>query len=88
MDKFLRYLRIAFSAYCGIAAVLLCVLWVRSYSHDDLLFVRHDSTKSTWLGVIQVSETTSVLHSVIGVVQLCWKGSRMLVIIWKFNPVQ
>jgi hypothetical protein len=31
MKRFLRYLRIAFSAACGIACVLLCVLWVRSY---------------------------------------------------------
>ena len=31
MAKVLSYLRIAFSATCVIAAVLLCVLWVRSY---------------------------------------------------------
>ncbi len=31
MHRFLRYLRIAFSATCGIACVLLIVLWVRSY---------------------------------------------------------
>ena len=31
MSKFWRYLRIAFSATCLIVAVLLCVLWVRSY---------------------------------------------------------
>ena len=31
MPKALRYLRIAFSAFCGIVAVLLCALWVRSY---------------------------------------------------------
>jgi len=30
-----RYLRIAFSVSCGIVAVLLCVLWVRSYSYGD-----------------------------------------------------
>ncbi len=32
MPRFLRYLRLAFSATCLIAGVLLCVLWVRSYS--------------------------------------------------------
>ncbi len=32
MRKFLRYLRIAFTAVCGIMVVLLVVLWVRSYS--------------------------------------------------------
>ncbi len=31
MRRFLRYLRIAFSATCLIACVLLIVLWVRSY---------------------------------------------------------
>ena len=30
-----RYLRIAFSAACGFACVLLIVLWVRSYSSYD-----------------------------------------------------
>ena len=35
MAKFLRYLRIAFSATCLIACVLLCVLWVRSYRWFD-----------------------------------------------------
>ena len=31
MPRYLRYLRIAFSATCLIACVLLIVLWVRSY---------------------------------------------------------
>ena len=31
MSRYLRYLRIAFSATCLIACVLLIVLWVRSY---------------------------------------------------------
>jgi hypothetical protein len=35
MLRYLRYLRIAFSAICGIACVLLCVLWVRSYWWSD-----------------------------------------------------
>jgi hypothetical protein len=35
MAKFLRYLRIAFSALCLIACALLCVLWVRSYTTRD-----------------------------------------------------
>jgi hypothetical protein len=32
-----RKLRIAWSVVCGVAAVLLIVLWIRSYSHSDLL---------------------------------------------------
>ena len=34
--RFLRYLRIAFSATCLIACVLLIVLWVRSYWYGTL----------------------------------------------------
>jgi hypothetical protein len=32
-----RYLRIAFSATCGILCLLLIVLWVRSYYSEDIL---------------------------------------------------
>jgi hypothetical protein len=35
MVRFLRYLRIAFSATCLIACVLLIALWVRSDTHRD-----------------------------------------------------
>ncbi len=38
MRKYLRYLRIAFSATCLIACVLLIVFWVRSYWWIDALF--------------------------------------------------
>jgi hypothetical protein len=37
MSRYLPYLRIAFSAFCGLACVLLIVLWVRSYSCYDLM---------------------------------------------------
>jgi hypothetical protein len=40
MLRYSRQLRIAFSAVCGIACVLLLVLWVRSYWWDDILKVR------------------------------------------------
>jgi hypothetical protein len=40
MTRYLRYLRIAFSAVCGIACVLIVVLWVRSYWWQDLLAVQ------------------------------------------------
>ena len=35
MHSRLRYLRIAWSVAWGIIAMLLCVLWVRSYSYGD-----------------------------------------------------
>src|SRR6188474_3195978 len=34
-----RKLRIAFSAVCGLACVLLAALWVRSYWREDFLFL-------------------------------------------------
>ena len=35
MRKSLRYLRITWTVFCGIACVLLIVLWVRSYRAGD-----------------------------------------------------
>src|SRR6185369_457567 len=40
MPRFLRYVRIAFSATCLVACVLLIVLWVRSYWTWDFAFLR------------------------------------------------
>ena len=37
MSSYLRYLRIAFSAMCGVVCLLLIVLWVRSYWRWDAL---------------------------------------------------
>ena len=37
MSSYLRYLRIAFSAMCGVVCLLLIVLWVRSYWQWDTL---------------------------------------------------
>ena len=37
MSSYLRYLRIAFSAMCGVVCLLLIVLWVRSYWQWDML---------------------------------------------------
>ncbi len=42
-----RYLRIAFTAFCGIVAVLLVVLWVRSYWWNDIFFKRAGSINQT-----------------------------------------
>jgi hypothetical protein len=41
-----RKLRIAWSVLWGVLAVLLCVLWVRSYAHSDLVDVPFGSSKS------------------------------------------
>ncbi len=44
---FLRYLRIAFSATCLIACVLLIALWIRSYAWVDSVSKRVSAT--TWI---------------------------------------
>jgi hypothetical protein len=42
MSRYLRYLRIAFSAFCGLMCVLLVVLWVRSYwRYDRFVYVEN-----------------------------------------------
>jgi hypothetical protein len=40
MPKFFRHLRIVFSIGCGIAFVLLILLWVRSYWWCDIVYYR------------------------------------------------
>jgi hypothetical protein len=51
-SRILRLLRIAFSAVCGIACVLLMVLWVRSYFRLDSLLVRVSPTHVVDVGSI------------------------------------
>jgi len=46
MSKVLRYLRIVFSALCGIACVLLIALWARSYWSGDAISWRLSKDKS------------------------------------------
>src|SRR3954471_1179816 len=41
-----RKLRIAFSVTCGLACVLLVVLWVRSYWSSDKLYLRMSTTRN------------------------------------------
>jgi hypothetical protein len=40
VPRYLRYLRNAFSAVCGVVCLMLIVLWVHSYWWNDLLFVQ------------------------------------------------
>jgi hypothetical protein len=61
MRRFLRYLRIAFSATCPIACVLLILLWVRSYRGCDVVYWAPSTrlTMSSASGVIGVSVTNT-----------------------------
>src|SRR5262245_46647259 len=59
MRRVLRYLRIAFSVTCGFVAVLLCVLWVRSYWwwdwYNSGTVLRQNVTIGSsqgWLGIV------------------------------------
>jgi hypothetical protein len=47
--RYLRILRVAFSAACGIACVLFLVLWLRSYTRRDEVAVPIDAA-----GLIQI----------------------------------
>jgi hypothetical protein len=53
-----RKLRIAFSAVCGVLCLLLIALCVRSYHHDDTLYVRV-------LGIRVVQFNSAIGHFVI-----------------------
>lgn len=46
MSRTLFYCRVAFSAICGIACVLLIVLWVRSYAKFDHTWVPVSPTRT------------------------------------------
>ena len=69
MSKPLRYLRIAFSAMCLIVAVLVCVLWVRSYMTVDFFLQNKASpfriTASSHSGriVIWIGESRGALNA-------------------------
>ncbi len=39
MFRYLRYLRILWTVFCGVACVLLIVLWVRSYWWEDEIWL-------------------------------------------------
>ena len=53
MPRFLLYMRIAYSATCLIACVLLIVLWVRSYWRQDILQCGHNRALASNLGCIE-----------------------------------
>jgi hypothetical protein len=49
MPRTLRYLRIAFTAACGFACILLSALWIRSYWRSDICAVA--VSNSSFVGV-------------------------------------
>jgi hypothetical protein len=55
MPRYLRYLRIAFSVTCGIACVLLVVLWVRSYWWADFVYIELTKTRAVEFGSVKGS---------------------------------
>jgi hypothetical protein len=66
-----RKLRIAWSVACGIVAVLLCVLWVRSYWYQDAFLFRNSPVMfggislmgSVATGVQQVDDDMPTLYA-------------------------
>jgi hypothetical protein len=63
MSRYLRYLRIAFSATSVVACVLLVVLWVRSYYYLDEL-----SQPISWTHWIGASSIKGQLHFYTGTI--------------------
>jgi glucan phosphoethanolaminetransferase (alkaline phosphatase superfamily) len=57
MSRTLRYLRILWTIFCGIACVLLIVLWVRSYWRADG-FIRF----SNGGGMLGIESASGILH--------------------------
>ena len=53
MTRYLPYFRIAFTAVCGIACVLICVLWVRSYWWIDYGTVASRLEASSFYGAVR-----------------------------------
>jgi hypothetical protein len=48
-----RGLKITWTAVCGLAVVLLIVLWVRSYRLADVLYLRISQTHAVTFGSVQ-----------------------------------
>ncbi len=52
MRSYLYYFRIACTAFCGITAVLLVVLWVRSQNRIDRITWHYDNAKAFQVGTL------------------------------------
>jgi hypothetical protein len=65
-----RYLRIAFSAVCGVVCLLLVVLWVRSATTFDRL--RGTTSRRTMAIVVSYEGRLSVVHADMGYVPWTW----------------
>jgi hypothetical protein len=76
MSRTLRYLRIVFSCVCGIACVLLVVLWVRSYWCSDRV-------QRFWpTGFYLVTPANGVLHFAYGREEIPLTGGTY----WSYDP--
>src|SRR5664279_2776254 len=67
MRKFLRYLRIAFSATCLIACVLLVALWVRSYRYDKATMLHGERIQR----LLNSQNRSFAAWSKLGAIHLC-----------------
>ncbi len=75
MSRFLRYLRIAFSATCLIACVLLIVLWVRSYWGNDSIAITQST--ANYFGLVTMRTDTQI-DSGRGRIGGVWNGASGL----------
>ena len=70
-----RKLRIAWSVCAGLAAVLLILLWVRSYSWSDTILCMKHSSGSSWFGTYESDSSSTTVTSELGTIKLCWEQS-------------
>ena len=87
MRPFLRYLRLAFSATCLIACVLLIVLWVRSYLWGDALDYKKSRLASVYsnYGHIQI-QWLNIDSGVMSTTSHGWKYRTIPVVqSWSFG---
>src|SRR5258705_12917811 len=61
MRKYLRYLRIFWTVFCGIACMLLIVLWMRSYWRLDVVDVANWHEIDSVCGEISVMKYDSAI---------------------------
>jgi hypothetical protein len=81
--RLIRGIKITWTVICGIACLLLIVLWVRSYWWGDSLTVNQSNT--SYFGLVSMS-TDTIFVSSRGRVGGIWNGaSGLLTPSWKFT---
>jgi hypothetical protein len=76
MSRYLRYSRITFSAFCGLACVLLIVLWIRSYYACDI-FTWNYVSGETERGILYLAKSQANIGFVDDTPVSGWKVTEL-----------